>query len=182
MSPEKKFKQRIAQHLKSIRKQRKLSLDAVAKLTGVSKAMLGQIEREESSPTIAKLWQISSGLESSFSAFLNRNEAILESTPQHFADDPNMSLTTISPFDPAVNFEIFEIQLQAHHCQMSESHAPGVIETIWVLEGEMQIYSDGKWHTVNKKESLRFYADQAHGYKAISEKALFQNIVSYPCS
>ena len=42
------FRAEIAQHLKSERKKKGLSLDKAAKLTGVSKAMLGQIEREES--------------------------------------------------------------------------------------------------------------------------------------
>lgn len=64
------FKSEIAHHLKSERKKRGLSLDATSKLTGVSKAMLGQIEREESSPTISTLWKIASGLDTSFSAFL----------------------------------------------------------------------------------------------------------------
>ncbi len=32
--------------------------------------MLGQIEREESSPTIATLWKIASGFETSFSSFI----------------------------------------------------------------------------------------------------------------
>ena len=53
---EQAFKQHIAQHLKALRKAQGLSLDSVAKLTGVSKAMLGQIERQESSPTISTLW------------------------------------------------------------------------------------------------------------------------------
>ena len=61
----------IAQHLQSVRKGRGLSLDKTAKLTGVSKAMLGQIERGESSPTIATLWKIATGLECSFSSFLS---------------------------------------------------------------------------------------------------------------
>lgn len=47
------FKSQIANQLKNLRKSRGLSLDATAQLTGVSKAMLGQIERGESSPTIA---------------------------------------------------------------------------------------------------------------------------------
>jgi len=42
----------VAKNLKSIREEKKLSLDKVAELTGVSKSMLGQIERGESNPTI----------------------------------------------------------------------------------------------------------------------------------
>ena len=60
----------IATTLKELRQQKGWSLDKAALATGVSKAMLGQIEREESSPTIATLWKIASGFNTSFSSFL----------------------------------------------------------------------------------------------------------------
>ncbi len=47
-----------------------MSLDNVANMTGVSKSMLGQIERGESSPTVATLWKIATGLHISFTALL----------------------------------------------------------------------------------------------------------------
>ncbi len=49
--------------LKQLRQQRGWSLSRLAEATGVSKAMLGQIERNESSPTVATLWKIATGLE-----------------------------------------------------------------------------------------------------------------------
>ena len=64
----------IAQHLaatfKTLRQQRGWSLSRLAEETGVSKAMLGQIERNESSPTVATLWKIATGLNVPFSAFI----------------------------------------------------------------------------------------------------------------
>ena len=48
--------------LKQLRQQRGWSLSRLAEATGVSKAMLGQIERNESSPTVATLWKIATGL------------------------------------------------------------------------------------------------------------------------
>ena len=51
----------IAENLKRIRKENKWSLDTVSDMTGVSKSMLGQIERGESSPTISTLWKIATG-------------------------------------------------------------------------------------------------------------------------
>lgn len=60
----------IAQHLattlKSLRQQRGWSLSRLAEETGVSKAMLGQIERNESSPTVATVWKIATGLNVAF--------------------------------------------------------------------------------------------------------------------
>lgn len=47
--------QNIAINLKRIRQARGMSLDLVAEQTGVSKSMLGQIERGEANPTIGIL-------------------------------------------------------------------------------------------------------------------------------
>ncbi|SIE94010.1 transcriptional regulator [Mycobacteroides abscessus subsp. abscessus] len=53
----------IGENLRNIRRSRGLSLDMAAEATGVSKAMLGQIERGESNPTVTTLWKIASGLQ-----------------------------------------------------------------------------------------------------------------------
>ncbi len=60
---------RIGEKLKSIRMARALSLDDAAALTGVSKPMLGQIERGQSVPTVTTLWKIATGLKTPLSAF-----------------------------------------------------------------------------------------------------------------
>ncbi|MCW8994388.1 MAG: XRE family transcriptional regulator [Psychromonas sp.] len=162
-----------------MRKKKKLSLDATAKLTGVSKAMLGQIERQVSSPTISTLWKIASGLETSFSAFFADGPQ-LRTSGTTFPDDPKMQIKTLFPFKADAAFEMFEITLSEHHQQMSSPHASGVIEHIHVLKGELNIYYDGQWHSLQKGESTRFFSDQVHGYQAVSETAVFQNIVCYP--
>ena len=45
--------------------QKKLTLDAAAGLTGVSRSMLAQIEKGEVNPTISVLWKIANGYKSS---------------------------------------------------------------------------------------------------------------------
>ncbi|MDK2961436.1 MAG: family transcriptional regulator, regulator of sulfur utilization [Eubacteriaceae bacterium] len=54
--------QNIAINLKLIRKEKGMSMDQVAEQTGVSKSMLGQIERGEANPTVGTLGKIISGL------------------------------------------------------------------------------------------------------------------------
>ncbi len=65
---------KIGERLKEIRNTRQLTLDDVAKLTGVSKPMLGQIERGQSSPTINILWKISTGLKIPLSFFCKQED------------------------------------------------------------------------------------------------------------
>ncbi len=61
----------IGNVLRRVRFERGLTLGDTSDLTGVSKAMLGQIERGESNPTVSILWKISSGLKISFSELLS---------------------------------------------------------------------------------------------------------------
>ena len=56
----------IAVNLKRIRKSRNMSLDMLAEKTGVSKSMLGQIERGESNPTVATIAKIVDGIRVTF--------------------------------------------------------------------------------------------------------------------
>ncbi|GAL15378.1 transcriptional regulator yidN Cro/CI family [Vibrio astriarenae] len=176
---ETQFKSEIAKRLKSVRQQKSLSLDATSKLTGVSKAMLGQIEREESNPTISTLWKIASGLETSFSAFFATDPSLQESA-MTFPDDPKMQVKTLFPFQSDTGIEVFEITLNDFHQQDSTPHEHGVVEHIHVIEGELALKCGEDWHQLLSGDSHRFFADQNHAYKASSESVVFHCIISYP--
>src|SRR6056297_2595266 len=64
------FQARLASRLKEARKSKGLSLDAVARLSGVSRSMVNQIERGESSPTVATLWNLTQALRVDFPGLL----------------------------------------------------------------------------------------------------------------
>ena len=66
---------RLPARLKSARTGQGLSLDAVAKLSGVSRSMVSQIERGESSPTIATLWNLTRALQVDFAGLLEGAKA-----------------------------------------------------------------------------------------------------------
>lgn len=52
----------VAENIQRIRKAQKLSIDRAAELSGVSKSMLGQIERGAVNPTISVLSKLAQGL------------------------------------------------------------------------------------------------------------------------
>ena len=66
--------QHLSQALKQLRQANGWSLTLAANRTGVSKAMLGQIERGESSPTVATLWKIATGFNVPFSFFVQGSD------------------------------------------------------------------------------------------------------------
>ncbi len=52
------------------------SLEKIAEMTGVSKTMLGQIERGEASPIITTVWKIVNGSKISFSTRIDTPQPI----------------------------------------------------------------------------------------------------------
>ena len=66
---------RLPARLKEARQAQGLNLDAVAKLSGVSRSMVSQIERGESSPTIATLWNLTRALQVDFAGLLEDSGA-----------------------------------------------------------------------------------------------------------
>src|SRR5947208_16523987 len=64
----------VGDNLRKLRAQRGLSLEKLAQQSGVSRAMLGQIELGQSAPTINVLWKIASGLGVTFSALITAQQ------------------------------------------------------------------------------------------------------------
>lgn len=177
---------RIATRLRALRQDRGWSLDRAAQATGVSKAMLGQIERGESSPTVATLWKIAAGFETSFSALLEdapeEQDVLLRSSAGDDwpTDDDGIQVRSLFPYDPALGIEFFVIELQAEACHHSQAHARGVTEHVIPVSGELEVCVDGVWHRLACGEGLRFAADQPHAYRNPGRQAvLFHNLIHY---
>lgn len=178
---------KISTTLKSLRQAKNWSLDTASKKTAVSKAMLGQIERGESSPTIATLWKIASGFETSFSYFLEdlspSYEHVIHRTgnlKQMHPQDEKIRVMTIFPYDKELGFEVFIIELLPGCQHISPPHQSGVIEHLVVSEGEIEVLVNNTWHSFKKNEGFRFKADQSHGYRNISNtKAIFYDMIHY---
>jgi XRE family transcriptional regulator, regulator of sulfur utilization len=181
-------KQYLSCALQQIRKDKGLSLDATAKLTGVSKAMLGQIERGESSPTVSTLWRIATGLEVSLTTFIEPAPAsypqatvirTADDIRQHPADD-GLHIAPLFPFEEALGFEYLELTFEAGYERRSKAHAPGIIEFITVIEGQLEVLSNKKWHPLNVGQTIRFAGDRPHGYRNLNNvDARVINIIHY---
>lgn len=176
----------IADQLRTLRKQKGWSLDVASKQTGISKAMLGQIERSESSPTLATIWKIASGFRVSLSNLItptshNTDIRIVraEDRTVHL-DEADFSAVLIMPFDPVMGCEVFEITVQPKGERVAEGHDRGVIEHVLVTQGQCELLLEGEWKTFSVGDGVRFPADQPHGYRNLGHEPLvIHNIIYY---
>ncbi|SMC48824.1 helix-turn-helix domain-containing protein [Sporomusa malonica] len=175
----------IGKNLYDIRKKKNLSLDKVSELTGVSKPMLGQIERGLSNPSVAILWKIASGLNVSFSYFIEANDDEIRYIPFKevhplYEYKNKMAAYPLFPYDDKRRFEIFTIYLQPGCDHISTPHNDGVEEYIIITEGEMELVIAETVYKLAKGDALAFAANKAHTYRNTSEKPVcFNDIIYY---
>ncbi len=180
----------LPENLKTLRAKHGWSLTQCASETGVSKAMLGQIERGESSPTIATLWKIAGGFNISLSSLLSENNAPKPEEVLTFRDAASlrkpigadgMLTATLFPFDPKSGFEFFELTFPPDYERVSVPHKAGVTEYISVLKGRLGIQVDGEWQELSEGQSLKFLADRPHSYRNQEARdAVVHCLIHYP--
>jgi XRE family transcriptional regulator, regulator of sulfur utilization len=175
----------VGENIRRIRKERGLSLEQVSDLTSVSKAMIGQIERGESNPTVAILWKIANGLKISFSSLLeklNANVSVIhyEETIPILEDDGRYIVYPIFPFDPMKKWESFRVELKPECSYTNEGHPKGVEEYITVLAGELTMKIDNEYYQLKEGSSIRFAAHHGHQYlNQKNKKAICQMMIYY---
>lgn len=168
----------LATTLKRLRQQRGWSLSRLADETGVSKAMLGQIERHESSPTVATLWKIATGLNVPFSVFIVPEHH--DPRPVYDPQQQAMVITPLFPFDKALRFDHLSITLAPGAFSESTPHEKGVIEHVVVINGILDLCIAGQWQTVSANHGVRFAGDQTHAYRnSTAETVLFHSLIHY---
>ena len=174
----------VAENLKHLREEGKFSLDAVAQLSGVSKSMLGQIERGEVNPTISTVWKIANGLKISFTELVSRPEADYEMVEaRHMSplleDEGRYRNYPVFSFDAARRFEMLYIELDPHSVLSAEPHPLGTQEFITVFSGQLSVQVNHETLVVGSSGSLRFKADRAHSYQNTSSEVCRLSMVIY---
>jgi transcriptional regulator with XRE-family HTH domain len=163
----------VGARVRALREAMGLSLRDLADRSGVSAPMLSQVERGETSPTLAVAARIAAGLELTLSQLLrldedrhvvvvrrgegrkrrrsgHRVEELTPPVPGHRADvsrhrlDPGT--VTGGPGDPPI-------------------HEPGSRETAVILEGAATLVVDGRSHELRAGDSVTFDADLAHHFE-----------------
>ncbi len=175
----------VGQRLKSARQSRNMTLDDAAAATGVSKPMLGQIERGQSSPTVNTLWKISTGLKIPFSSFLQEQDAeylVVDAKKQKMIteEDGAMRAYTVFAFDPVHSYEVFFIEFDSGCRHHSEKHNDGVVESVFVTHGTLDMHLNGTKITLHENQAVRFQADIPHAYlNPYEEMCCIYNTIFY---
>ncbi len=164
---------RLPARLKEARRAKGLSLEAVANLSGVSRSMVSQIERGESSPTISTLWNLTRALQVDFAGLLEESKAtdqieVLRNSEVPSIDNMGEScrIRILSPPEEAGGHEVYDIQFDKNGALNSQPHARGAREQLTVLEGAVRVTSGAAVSELRQGDTARYAADVTHSISA----------------
>ncbi len=168
----------VGPRVRALREAMSLSLRDLADRSKVSAQMLSQVERGETSPTLAVAAKIASGLELTLSQLLRLDEGqhvaisraaerrssrrgghlIEELTPPLPGQRADVSLHVLDPGAPPGG-------ATAGGASDPPMHEPGSRETAIVLAGELALVLEGSRTELQEGDSVTFDADLPHHFE-----------------
>ncbi len=177
----------VGANLRRLRTERSLSLEGLARISGVSRAMLGQIELGQSAPTINVLWKIAKALDLPFAALMSQPESTTgprvikaSRTKRLTSHDGGFSSRALFPFDEPRRVELYELILKAGAVEEADAHAAGTKENLAISSGDVVIVVDGVENALGPGDAIVFDADVPHAYKNVGDSdAVMYLVMSY---
>ena len=152
-----------------LRKAQNLSLSELSEQSGVAKSIISQIERNETNPTLATIWRLAQALDVSIERVLQtaEDEPFLEKTlrtdtPILLSDDGKCRLEIIGWIKTVEWLQWYFFTADAGGQLASDPHQRGSVESLSVLEGELEVEVAGEVETARAGETLRYRSDRPH--------------------
>jgi transcriptional regulator with XRE-family HTH domain len=164
----------IGPRVRALREAMDLSLRDLAERSGVSAPMLSQVERGETSPTLAVASRIAGGLELRLSQLLRLDEVssvsvVRAAERRRGGGATGHDFEILTPPMPGQRAELSRHVLAAGAATGGEAdppmHEPGSREIAVVERGTVTLHIDGAEHALAEGDTVTFDADLAHRFE-----------------
>jgi XRE family transcriptional regulator, regulator of sulfur utilization len=163
----------FGERVRSLRDAMDLSLRDLSERSGVSAPMLSQVERGDTSPTLAVADKIAAGLELTLSQLLRLDEgdgvSVVRAAERRRAGGPRHRYEVLTPPQPGLRAEV-SVHTLAPGAATGEPgdppmHEPGSRETAVIVEGALRFLCGGVAHELHEGDSVTFDADLPHRFE-----------------
>jgi transcriptional regulator with XRE-family HTH domain len=177
----------IARRVASLRKGSRLTFDALAARSDISKGMLVQIEQGHANPSISTLCKLAAALRVSVADLVNNdshlNRAVRIVTPGTapvlWQGPKGGTATLLVGAEGADMLELWDWSLAPGERFESRPHPTGTQELLNVVEGTLSLEVDGASHLVSAGSSASARTDCAHAYACHGKKKVRFSMVVY---
>jgi transcriptional regulator with XRE-family HTH domain len=173
----------VGSNLRRLRTKRGLSLERLARASGVSRAMLSQIELGRSAPTINLVWKIASALGVPLSVLVtdrgSRRPAVMRASAARVRTSRDGAFVSraLFPLDPLRLVELYELYLAPLSAEKAEAHPAGTTENLVVVSGALTLVIGNDRYRLGVGDAILFEADVPHEYRNEREERLHMLLV-----
>jgi transcriptional regulator with XRE-family HTH domain len=168
----------IGPRVRALRDAMDLSLRDLAERSGVSAPMLSQVERGETSPTLAVAARIAAGLELRLSQLLRLDEGgtvtVVRATERRVGGTGGHTYEILTPPLPGQRSELTRHTLapgaQTGGPDDPPRHEPGARESALVESGTVVLRIDAERHELSSGDCVTFDADLPHHFENPGEE------------
>ncbi len=168
----------VGPRVRALRDAMGFSLRDLAERSGVSAPMLSQVERGETSPTLAVAAKIAAGLELTLSQLLRLDEgqhvSVSRAAGRRVSTRGGHRIEELTPPLPGqradVSLHVLEPGATTGGRTDPPMHEPGSRETAVVLAGTLALVVDGTRYELPEGDSVTFDADLPHHFENDGEE------------
>ncbi len=163
----------VAQNLRARRHQRGASLSALARMAGISKSTLSDLEHGRGNPSIDTLWALAQALSLPFAALFEENGERsvnvirFDHSPLVAVEGSGFRTRHLMSRHDQGAVELYLLELDAGTRRDAVAHSPGVIEHVVVMSGRIDLGPDGQSELLGPGDYMQFPADVPHRYHAL---------------
>lgn len=163
----------LAERIQDLRSRRNLTQAALAKLAGVPRSTIANLESGTGNPSLINLAKISSALNTSIEMLLTSPKALCKLIPADQIKSISRSqgeviINKLLP-DSVPGMEIDKLELNPGAKMRGNPHAAGTKEYLHCIQGEFNIVVAGESYHVHKGDVLAFPGETHHSYENIGK-------------
>ena len=169
----------VAANMRRQRLARGLSLREMSSVTGLSKALLSQIEREVANPTIAALTKIAQALDMSFAELTRSSLGAPEIIRASSRADGSSGARLLFAMMERKRFDLSEGILSPGQAGVFSDHGRGSIEYGYVVAGSVTLGVGDEEYVLEAGDCVRFAAEVQHAWSTGSQQCTPLTVVAY---
>lgn len=163
----------VGERIRALREAMGLSLRDLSARCGVSAPMLSQVERGETSPTLATAGRIAAGLDLTLSQLLRLDEqghvVVVRAGKGRAFEENGHRVEEMTPPLPGQRADVSLHGLKPGASTggtgATRMHEPGSRETAVVLEGQLTLVVEGVRYELHRGDSVTFDSDLPHHFE-----------------
>ncbi|KAF5051422.1 HTH-type transcriptional regulator PuuR [bioreactor metagenome] len=164
----------LGEKIRSLRLKQKISIEQLSGMTGLSKGLISQIERDITGPSVASLWKVSKALNVTMNYFFDEyddfNQVVRkEERKKLMMGRADRIYELLSP-DLKKQIEMLWIEIEPNECNSDELISHDGEECGVVVKGTLRVLSGEKVYDLNEGDSIYLDSTIPHKYLNMGEE------------